>query len=523
MDNQPVESGIQDNQKHEFEPKVIGREFVRQYYTRLHHTPGDLHNFYTNDSKFAHAAIDFVAEPQVILATGKQEIHMAMHSAALNYRNCYTRITLLDAMKTLEDGIFIQVSGEISNDGEPMRPFSQTFVLTLVGPLMYAVQNEIFHYNDLKLPNKLDFLDDGISFLNDVPWDNNVSGWDRKKDGDLDVAAVINNSTLPQEYLQSIQSGADAGSSTSSVAAASTNVIILPPSMAVINFAEQQAKSMPIAAYPQAAETTHVEHISGEGDDVVIDLTCDESGDDSVDLAPTVAANADSEVGDADVITDVTADVVADVDAQADIDAGTETVIEASNTDHADNALTNADLTESTPSSPKEQVKTWADQLKENSCAFEINDNELNSSMMNNLFANKTVRKQKGNDFRRDSFHDRSNRRKSSVSYRGKYWNYSSNIFLVIIEKQYDHLYKLFPLTGTCDSMRSLQVFIGNIDHDTTEDQIHTYFERYGRIVRFRMHAHPSKPWLPNYAFVSYETEGAFLKCLEDKVPSNLN
>jgi hypothetical protein len=41
------------------------------------------------------------------------------------------------------------VSGELSNNGEPMRRFMQTFVLAPQSPKKYYVHNDIFRYQVL--------------------------------------------------------------------------------------------------------------------------------------------------------------------------------------------------------------------------------------------------------------------------------------------------------------------------------------------------------------------------------------
>lgn len=44
--------------------------------------------------------------------------------------------------------ICIQVTGELSNNGQPMRRFMQTFVLVPQSPKKYYVHNDIFRYQD---------------------------------------------------------------------------------------------------------------------------------------------------------------------------------------------------------------------------------------------------------------------------------------------------------------------------------------------------------------------------------------
>ena len=54
----------------------------------------------------------------------------------------------VDSHETLANGVVVQVSGELSNNGEPMRRFMQTFVLAPQSPKKYYVHNDIFRYQD---------------------------------------------------------------------------------------------------------------------------------------------------------------------------------------------------------------------------------------------------------------------------------------------------------------------------------------------------------------------------------------
>ena len=46
------------------------------------------------------------------------------------------------------DIIYLQVSGELSNNGQAMRRFMQTFILAPQTPKKYYVHNDIFRYQD---------------------------------------------------------------------------------------------------------------------------------------------------------------------------------------------------------------------------------------------------------------------------------------------------------------------------------------------------------------------------------------
>lgn len=48
---------------------------------------------------------------------------------SLQFSECHTKIRHVDAHATLSDGVVVQVMGELSNNGQPMRKFMQTFVL----------------------------------------------------------------------------------------------------------------------------------------------------------------------------------------------------------------------------------------------------------------------------------------------------------------------------------------------------------------------------------------------------------
>ena len=77
---------------------------------------------------------------------GQQEIHQKIMQ--LNFRDCHAKIRQVDSHETLANGVVVQVSGELSNNGEPMRRFMQTFVLAPQSPKKYYVHNDIFRYQD---------------------------------------------------------------------------------------------------------------------------------------------------------------------------------------------------------------------------------------------------------------------------------------------------------------------------------------------------------------------------------------
>ncbi|KAI1887629.1 hypothetical protein AGOR_G00192280 [Albula goreensis] len=128
-------------------PLLVGREFVRQYYTLLNKAPDFLHRFYGKDSSYVHGGLDGNGKLAEAVY-GQAEIHKKVMS--LQFSECHTKIRQVDAHATLSDGVVVQVMGELSNSGQPMRRFMQTFVLAPEGSVAnkFYVHNDIFRYED---------------------------------------------------------------------------------------------------------------------------------------------------------------------------------------------------------------------------------------------------------------------------------------------------------------------------------------------------------------------------------------
>ncbi|XP_056899483.1 ras GTPase-activating protein-binding protein 1 [Takifugu flavidus] len=127
--------------------QLVGREFVRQYYTLLNQAPDYLHRFYGKNSSYVHGGLDGNGKP-VEAVYGQSEIHKRV--MALSFRDCHTKIRHVDAHATLNEGVVVQVMGELSNNMQPMRKFMQTFVLAPEGTVAnkFYVHNDVFRYQD---------------------------------------------------------------------------------------------------------------------------------------------------------------------------------------------------------------------------------------------------------------------------------------------------------------------------------------------------------------------------------------
>lgn len=126
-------------------PDSVGREFVRQYYTLLNRAPEHLHRFYNNQSSFVHGGLD-PPNRETSPMIGQKQIHHKIQQ--LNFQDCHAKIAQVDSQSTLGNGVVVQVTGELSNAGQPMRRFTQTFVLAAQSPKKYYVHNDIFRYQD---------------------------------------------------------------------------------------------------------------------------------------------------------------------------------------------------------------------------------------------------------------------------------------------------------------------------------------------------------------------------------------
>lgn len=166
----------QQQQPQQPSPQCVGREFVRQYYTLLNQAPLHLHRFYSRNSSFVHGGLGMgdkvpaCDEPVM----GQQEIHRKIMQ--LNFRDCHAKIRQVDAHATLGSGVVVQVSGELSNNGQPMRRFMQTFVLAPQSPKKYYVHNDIFRYQDeVFSEDEREGADSGTTSILDESGDSSVN------------------------------------------------------------------------------------------------------------------------------------------------------------------------------------------------------------------------------------------------------------------------------------------------------------------------------------------------------------
>lgn len=131
-------------------PKRVGREFVRQYYTIMNKSPENLHCFYNEEASFIHDDVD-PTERRTVIAEGKMAIRDIMLERSPNFKHTSTKIHTVETIETLDNGLLIQINGEISYNEQPMRLFSQSIILIPKSPFQYFVQNDIFRFYDYEM------------------------------------------------------------------------------------------------------------------------------------------------------------------------------------------------------------------------------------------------------------------------------------------------------------------------------------------------------------------------------------
>lgn len=97
-----------------------------------------------------------------ITANGKMAIRDAMLARLSKYNEAKTHIAHVETSETLDDCLIVQVVGEISYNGSPMRPFSQTIILFQSSPFHYFVQNDIFRFCDFEMDGDESVADEPI-------------------------------------------------------------------------------------------------------------------------------------------------------------------------------------------------------------------------------------------------------------------------------------------------------------------------------------------------------------------------
>ncbi|CAO1442271.1 unnamed protein product [Diamesa hyperborea] len=446
-------------------PHIVGREFVRQYYTLLHNAPDHLHRFYNQHSSFIHGGLDPNPEnPETPLVIGQKNIHDKIQQ--LNFRDCHAKISHVDAQATLGDGVVVQVSGELSNDGHPMRRFTQTFVLASQSPKKYYVHNDIFRYQDM-------YQDDEDQVVR-TEQEEHESDSQTNPDSSSTImvqqpavyyptnvgmvnnnVGLVNGVVMHDEILKNI--------STQTIANQSIPVAIQQPAAVVA--------SLPMAptpvSVPMPIEPVVVpEHI--------------------IPLATAVTVSVQADIKESNQYLD------------AEISTGEDS-------ESMDNSKDNTPTSMASSAPSKPPSFSYANLVKQgpNTIFAPAPQNDLAMSQPTPSFQAVTAQQQKFQ-------HAEANAERNADRNPGGNQRAPASRPVREQRDQRDQRERKTSNSNYADS--SCQLFLGNLPTKATEDQLREMFSIYGRVTELRVHANPtqknpSQRPVKNYGFITFEDQ----------------
>ncbi|KAI9315397.1 hypothetical protein BX666DRAFT_1962380 [Dichotomocladium elegans] len=101
----------------------VGLLFVHEYYTYLSNNPNDIHAFYSHDSIMVRG--NDAEDP--VTAQGGEAIRRCLEETPLE--STRVRLDSVDSVQSANNGILVQVLGDMANSSIGVRRFSQTFFL----------------------------------------------------------------------------------------------------------------------------------------------------------------------------------------------------------------------------------------------------------------------------------------------------------------------------------------------------------------------------------------------------------
>lgn len=119
------------------EISLLAENMVFQYYYIMSQCPEKLHLFYRDESTM-------IFDSQC--AHGQAEICSLLEKQ--HFLNARVIILKVDALKSHENSIMVQVSGELSVSGGPYRRFMQTLTLVELAPAIMFILVDILHFQD---------------------------------------------------------------------------------------------------------------------------------------------------------------------------------------------------------------------------------------------------------------------------------------------------------------------------------------------------------------------------------------
>lgn len=383
--------------------------------------------FYNNSSSFIHGGLD-ASNRDAPIVVGQKQIHNKIQQ--LNFRDCHAKISQVDSQATLGAGVVVQVTGELSNAGQPMRRFTQTFVLAAQSPKKYYVHNDIFRYQDLYSEDELE--ENGRSEA-----DEEIS---------QEIETTVDHTQLNQQTIYY-----------------ASNVLTSAPNV-LPNYATQQQQQQPLNGHEDVSPVVVENNVV---DNVEVAVEAEEI------RAPTP--------------------VEVDVFETAVIEEKPEVVVVV----------------------PSNEPKTWSNLVKTGGMSSKVmtpTSVAVNSAVPVNIM----------NPLPSSKFPDTTSNRfdpplgatgpglsqKQGMPQRVQQQNRerrTSNTNSVPQNQQFND---------------NQQLFLGNIPHHASDDELKALFSRFGTVVDLRILSKQGQPKIPgqrpppNYGFITYEDSAAVQECL---------
>lgn len=464
-------------------PQSVGREFVRQYYTLLNKAPHHLHRFYNNNSSFVHGGLD-QHNREAPIVVGQKNIHNKIQQ--LNFNDCHAKISQVDSQATLGNGVVVQVTGELSNDGQPMRRFTQTFVLAAQSPKKYYVHNDIFRYQDF-------YSDDEV---------DGESGGRSENDDELPDSEPIESST---------------------------NISQPPQIFYPLGVQPAAGQNVPIQPFAQPAQMNGVVHedilqgIPGQANPLTIPIT-------PATLPPQAQQPQQQPPPQETAIT--IEPIAASTSPATVIPTNVPSVeenIEIPNK-MPENIVTPepSPVIEKDPIPDPQKIIENSDQFKDESLKSIANEpktyaNLVKSGVSGLSFASATASSPpsivSGNSTRQNTlspppvrYHNDDQRRNDSGNSGSGPMPQRNNNRPMNRERRSSN-------TNNQPFGDNYQLFVGNVPHHATEDELRTLFSKFGTVADLRIHSKqgpkvPGGRAPPNYGFITYDDPDSVQNCL---------
>ncbi|XP_055303388.1 ras GTPase-activating protein-binding protein 2-like [Sitodiplosis mosellana] len=530
-------------------PKRVGREFVRQYYTILNKSPGNLHCFYSEEAKFIHEDVN-PAERRTIEADGKRAIRNIMIERSPNFKHTSTKIHTVDTIETLDDGLLVQVNGEISYNEQPMRPFSQTIILIPKSPFQYFVQNDIFRFCDYES-------------YGTASCSNSVTGqtmqtaqpdWGTQcEEEDIEPC----DGQMAKQAETRVDSDRDDGD-------AHENEVKLDTSDSGLSSDAEKAimdiQSHNLKSILQESRSITKESVMKRGPTPPVHTENEPAAE--ADVKPVEDTNRTQLFRDSCILTigNVINPNIEFDDAKCDQNASLENERTQESADKH-----NASKSDDNSSGKvkyrkrKDKRKVKHEMSKDKLLDESVEKVEPNQSSENNVMPKETVVQSESstseNTVEKTSIDESSELTTShstmapseqempktipemktyaDLAKAGKAeWidelaarrdSTDRNKIRPMLVRRSSRTERTTPSHDAGHGSRSspkndqLQVFIGNIPHTASEDDIRRMFSRFGRLSRVRLHSNSRKEWLPRYAFISFDNIQSVKDCLMKK------